>query len=421
MIIAENSPDSELFKTYLQANSQDLEEIIAQGMVGDDQKNLDLSPGMEGVVIDYGQQQNDIMHQPFFQQNDLNQVYYQQDQQQQQQQQVLLNQLQNQPTAPFGVVEPPHLFTIPDLLPVQNNRYDFQVDVPPETTTLRYIYDQEQDKLFIKISSTIAFNASFIPSELNEQMYLRAMILFSEPENMHLPVSRCANHRKGNDDDKSKCNILKSVNPKAIYCGNENGLYFKDRLSILIPIEKRDEYGRNFENLGFTFECQSSCSSGINRRATAIVFTLESSVSGEMLGKKVIRFKVCSCPKRDADREKRERSEKGMKRKNGSNSEFPHGKRPMKTSLLAKKIKTEPDEPESSDETEQVQTDSVATTVLPSLTVAVVLVPEILKYIHDLHAGKLAEDKTAPVKPYTKMLNNIQKVRKQFQYPKNEE
>lgn len=40
----------------------------------------------------------------------------------------------------------------------------------------------------------------------------------------------------------------------------------------------------------------------MNRKSTVIVFNLENS-QGEILGKKLMHFKVCSCPKRDKDKE----------------------------------------------------------------------------------------------------------------------
>lgn len=61
------------------------------------------------------------------------------------------------------------------------------------------------------------------------------------------------------------------------------------------------------EPLKLQFTCQNSCSGGMNRKATSIVFTLENEYS-EVFGRKIMNFKVCSCPKRDKDKD-----EEGLK------------------------------------------------------------------------------------------------------------
>ena len=50
------------------------------------------------------------------------------------------------------------------------------------------------------------------------------------------------------------------------------------------------------------FMCLGSCIGGINRRATMVIFTLES-LSGEVCGRAKVDVRICSCPRRDAHAE----------------------------------------------------------------------------------------------------------------------
>ena len=50
----------------------------------------------------------------------------------------------------------------------------------------------------------------------------------------------------------------------------------------------------------------SSCPGGINRRETAVVFTLEQEGQG-VVGRKVMPVRVCTCPKRDREHDEKER------------------------------------------------------------------------------------------------------------------
>lgn len=73
-----------------------------------------------------------------------------------------------------------------------------------------------------------------------------------------------------------KGHIIKCHHPQVKYCGQENGQIFRDRLSVLIPLNNStimDGIANAAAQLEFV--CQSSCSTGISRKTTSIVFTLE--------------------------------------------------------------------------------------------------------------------------------------------------
>lgn len=305
---------------------------------------------------------------------------------------------------------PSHLARFPDLMPVTTNVcYDFDVVVPPDGSN--WVFNQQ--KLFIKMNSTITVTVSYLPQVQGEQLYLRAMIIYSSPQEMNQPVKRCANHRMGNSDDAQSLNVIKCKNTQASYMGKGDGEVFQDRLSVLIPIDNNvfDENGKISENILFEFACQNSCSSGMNRRATSIVFTLEDQTY-QLLGKRAIQFKVCSCPKRDAEREAKE-----SKRKSSGNDAFPRGKRPklQMPTQTPTHIKTEPESPHSPNEDSQMSSNEIFETTTISLTMPRVLAPIILKLAHDAIAGKMADDRTVPEEQYKKLLKEYQTLRKRLE------
>lgn len=80
--------------------------------------------------------------------------------------------------------------------------------------------------------------------------------------------------------------------------GLEKGKLFQDKLAIRVPMRN---VAAN-EPIQLLFTCQNSCSGGINRKSTSLIFILENGI-GKMYGRRVLHFKVCSCPKRDKDKE----------------------------------------------------------------------------------------------------------------------
>lgn len=303
---------------------------------------------------------------------------------------------------------PIHLDRNPTLEKVSSN-YEFEVVVPPDTNV---VFNKE--KLFIKMNAKMTIGVSYREQCRNEPLYLRSMIIFSKPAEMHLPVHRCANHRAPNASQEMAANIIKINDPKALYVGSENGETFRERLSVVVPMETvtTDENGKVVQSVALEFGCQNSCSSGINRRPTSIVFTLEN-MNAELLGKSAIEFKVCSCPKRDAERERE------PKRKHDSNEPFPRGKRPKyahpQSQLQPHQIKPEPDLSES-DSSEvpannEDQHFNFSMTTVPTFQMPTDLVPKLYEAAFNLVAGKMVELGTRG-QHLEGCLRNIKKLRK---------
>lgn len=230
-----------------------------------------------------------------------------------------------------------HLDRLPDLVPMQSqHNFDVLIDGLANNSN-NWLFLPDRQKLFIKMNAVITIKVSYTIPSPKQPLYVRAMILFSHPDEMHMPVKRCANHRqtdsKGNNE-----HILKCCHPNVTYHGMEDGKIFKERLSVVVPLIQHDVDDDGCANvpIGLEFGCQNSCSAGINRKTTSIVFTLEDQYF-KILGKKSIEFKVCSCPKRDADRETNTKS-----RHSSGKESYPKGKRPRIFGPDVSHIKIEP-------------------------------------------------------------------------------
>lgn len=295
-----------------------------------------------------------------------------------------------------------HLEQVPDLQTVD---LGFNFDVTMNGDNNNWLFNPNLQKIFIKMNAVMSINLTFNPPK--ETLFLRAMIIYSNVNEMHLPVKRCANHRM-NDNGANNDHILKCCNPHAHYTGNELGTLFKDRLAVVVPLAtpKINDDGLASYSIGFEFACQNSCVSGINRKTTSIVFTLENQ-NFKILGKKAIQFKVCSCPKRDSDREM------PQKRKPSGNESFPRGKKPKYTHTQTSnqypgEIKTEPEDFDSS-ETEHSDND---------LEMLKRYMPDRESLMYWLESGfnkvmgKMAEDKSKTPDFYLEYAERMQKLRK---------
>lgn len=317
-----------------------------------------------------------------------------------------LNSFQPDTEAKAITYRPPHLDRTPDLQPIIKNEYDFDVIIPPDSSNCWVFKDQ---RLYIKIKTPITVNVSYFPTNHNERMFLRAMMIFSSPQEMHLPVHRCAHHCIPNVSEEQGMNIMKSVHQSCQYNGHKDGTTFGDRLSVVIPIDYRiDENGKVTETFVYEFGCQNSCSTGINRKATSIVFTLED-MHCQLLGKRAIQVKVCSCPKRDS-----ERDSASVKRKGDANNAFPRGKKPkLPNPIMETVVKSEPEEPQSPNSANEMSSQGNGIMEL-KLQVPTDLAAHTLRIVHDAIAGKMASDRTVNDDVYKKLLKDYRKKMQEF-------
>lgn len=276
-----------------------------------------------------------------------------------------------------------HLEALPDLLPVASS---LKFDVTLNGDNNNWLFHPKLQKIFIKMSSVMNINVLHLPTD--KPLFLRAMILFSNENEMHLPVKRCANHRQQDGVPHCTEHILRCTHPKAYYGGVENGTIFKERFSVVAPLDNAvlNEDEMACMNLGFEFMCQNSCSSGINRKSTSIVFTLEDE-NFVMLGKKAIQFKVCSCPRRDCEREM------PLKKKSSGTDAFPKGKRPKYSSvaplpMALEDIKMEPSDSDAPPSPEEM----AESKPLPTSGMVKMPEPDGFKFVLECAYNKVAGD-----------------------------
>lgn len=162
--------------------------------------------------------------------------------------------------------------------------YDFDIHIE-QGEKINWMYSTKLDKVYIKLNSVMNLNISYVPiGNVPEHLFVRAMIVFSSTDEMHMAVSRCPNHRMQRDPNSNQINevpafhILKCCHPDTLYTGEENQQVFGNRSAFVVPLDRfarMNEHGRCSQSLGLEFLCQNSCSNGIQRKQTVLVFTLE--------------------------------------------------------------------------------------------------------------------------------------------------
>lgn len=173
--------------------------------------------------------------------------------------------------------------------------WNFHVDLSPESASkTSYMYSSKLNKVFVKMNTHLHLYPTYSNIDPNKELSIRAMIVYTSQNDLAEPVKKCPNHKDRDNSD----HILKCDLPDTRYVGHETGKLFQEKLATVIPL---CSIAPN-EPFKLLFTCQNSCSGGINRKMTSLVFTLEDNF-GYIMGRKIMNFKVCSCPKRDKDKD----------------------------------------------------------------------------------------------------------------------
>ncbi|KAL5284989.1 hypothetical protein ACFFRR_006987 [Megaselia abdita] len=231
---------------------------------------------------------------------------------------------------------------IPEITDLQNPDVNFQMNLPPSNRASKYFYSDER-QLFIKGDVQFHFKVSFKPTD-DSVKFIRLMPVI--PSNISKPVVRCENHASKDhlSSHEKKYNVIHSDYPEVIYEGSKEGRSTDERLSIVFPLPYANKgVGESTNSLIETtipiqFVCQTSC---IGRDDVAVICTLENST--EILARKTMQVKICSCPKRDVQKKNEEL--RLLNAKSGIGSGISR-KRPMQSSSIlrfgeGKRIKTE--------------------------------------------------------------------------------
>ncbi|XP_060852638.1 cellular tumor antigen p53-like [Rhopalosiphum padi] len=178
--------------------------------------------------------------------------------------------------------------------------FNFYLDVT-EMSKRHWMYSETLNKVYIDMNRVLPIQFQWQFDDIGlvglKSLQIRALPIFADSEFQQLSVKRCPIHIMQDKlcDRKKKEHILWCEQSDAIYEQN----HISQRHSVIaivhnfIPCSDFKTY-----NVLYKFMCKSSCSMSLSRRPIYIIFTLET-LNGQVLGRKKIGVKVCSCPRRD--------------------------------------------------------------------------------------------------------------------------
>ncbi|XP_014208441.1 cellular tumor antigen p53 isoform X2 [Copidosoma floridanum] len=210
-------------------------------------------------------------------------------------------------------------------------QYNFQLLLNPSVSGKHWIFSEKLSKVFIHMEEVLPLQFQWTPPV--DGLWLRATLVFKLDQYRSEPVVRCHNHMAISNSSNRDINqtevqhVIRCLHATSIYQKSHNG-----HLSVLIPLGA-PEAGMAHVPVDYKFFCKNSCAHGMNRRATEIIFTLENQ-QNLILGRRKMEIRICSCPKRDKDKEEMDSDPKGFmvqktttstykKRKPSSNVDFP--------------------------------------------------------------------------------------------------
>ncbi|XP_065571863.1 cellular tumor antigen p53-like [Artemia franciscana] len=210
--------------------------------------------------------------------------------------------------------------------PIYKGEFGFEVafeENGQSTKSCSWTYSSSLKRLYVKDKTVIPFLLkvmSYAPY-VDENLYVRAQLQFSDRQYLQDIVSRCPNHTTP-DHPTNIC----FPNPEHVVRadGLEEVEYLNDgakavRFKFSIPLT-----GSSHGYARLRFMCPNSCPGGMNRRSTDLIFILLNSSNMEV-GRFSTPIKICSCPGRDRQKDE-EKDERGRERRNfHENSPFSGG------------------------------------------------------------------------------------------------
>ncbi|CAG9791642.1 unnamed protein product [Diatraea saccharalis] len=200
------------------------------------------------------------------------------------------------PDVPDIPLQPALIIGPPVRTPIQNN-HNFKVEInSADVNRKKYLYSSQLNKIYVDINCNFAVQFSW-EGIIAKPLYVRATVVFSDEDQAEKRVERCIQHRHESiTDDSIRMNVLRSSRE----VGTQGVFYHGDPsradswYSVLVEMNNTGQSTIH----AYKFVCKNSCSSGINRRAIAIIFTLEDAF-GNVYGREMTGARVCSCPRRD--------------------------------------------------------------------------------------------------------------------------
>lgn len=183
--------------------------------------------------------------------------------------------------------------------------YGFRV--VPATKSKDAHYSASLNKLFINQNRSVKLMFRVRPEHQVEMLplglFIRALVVYTNPDDFPELVKVCYTHSRDSNGD------LKSYMAEhLIRCQEPSTSYHQDsasgRHSVMTAIPDLQP-GTNEVGLAYKFMDLGSCSGGLNRRDTAVIFTLE--LGDNVIGRVVLPLRICTCPKRDMEQEEKNR------------------------------------------------------------------------------------------------------------------
>ncbi|XP_044262758.1 cellular tumor antigen p53-like isoform X2 [Tribolium madens] len=183
---------------------------------------------------------------------------------------------------------------------------NFEVFVDPNVLKNPWEYSPILNKIYIDMKHKFPINFSVKKTDAERKLFVRVMPMFEEDRYVQELVHRCICHEQLTDPTNHGVSEL--VAQHIIRCDNQKAQYFGDknagkRLSIVIPLGA-PQVGTDSVKEFFHFVCKNSCVGGMNRRPIQVIFMLENEC-GSVLGRRVLCVRICSCPKRDREKEEK--------------------------------------------------------------------------------------------------------------------
>ena len=177
--------------------------------------------------------------------------------------------------------------------------YGFQINSEPQIQSpskcTPYTYSYTLPKWFVKMDEVcpVLVRCSSSPPP---RTLIRVTPVYKKAEFVNEVVTRCSHHRYIYKTSHIAPSHLIRAEMKSS-CEVKHSLPCKKRENVCIVFQPPD-VGSEFMTLSYKFMCLSSCKPGINKKALAVIFTLESP-NEEVLGRRVIDVKISMCPWRD--------------------------------------------------------------------------------------------------------------------------
>jgi len=217
--------------------------------------------------------------------------------------------------------------------------FDFQIDFGELTDyapkSAQYTYSKSLNKLFVKMNVTCPIRFKCATKQPIPGCLIRAVPVFKRPEHVTDVVTRCPNHRIPDEVHYIPSgHLIRAESTNECHVNYHTAPDGRESVTVLY---ERPQVGAEYSTVLYKFMCLSSCVGGINRRPLLTCFTLEK--DGQVLGRRVVEVRICSCPGRDRSQEERRKngksnSNQGIKLGKSSSNNFRYSGKNFQGSVL---------------------------------------------------------------------------------------